>query len=212
MVEVTLEGDQGPMVVYSDEKGQFLLVGDMLDVKSKRNLTRERMDKLTAVKWDTLPLKDAIKVVRGNGQRKLAVFSDPDCPYCKRLAKSLAKVENVTIYTFLMPLDELHPEARKRSAAVWCAHDRGSAWLDLMERGIDPKAPKLDQKPGQPASKPACDTPLDRNLELASRLGVRGTPALFSEDGRAMAGAGSTEQLERFLVPPVSTSATERRP
>lgn len=204
----------GENVAYVDASGRYFLFGHIYDMQEGKDLTaRKPSASATPAKIDfaALPLGDAIVNVQGNGQRKLAVFSDPDCPYCQRLSKALAKVENVTVYTFLMPLDELHPEARNRSAAVWCAKDRSSAWLDLMERGIAPK-PTARQKQGRAAGDAGCDTPLDRNLELASRLGVRGTPALFAEDGRMMAGAGSTEQLELFLVQPVKTTAKEGRP
>lgn len=204
----------GDNVAYVDPSGRYFLFGHIYDMQEGKDLTARKAPAPSApakIDFAALPLADAIVNVQGNGQRKLAVFSDPDCPYCQRLSKALAKVENVTVYTFLMPLDELHPEARKRSAAVWCAKDRSAAWLDLMERGIAPKTTGK-QKQDRSAATAGCDTPLDRNLELASRLGVRGTPALFAEDGRMMAGAGSTEQLERFLVQPVKTTAKENRP
>jgi thiol:disulfide interchange protein DsbC len=186
MMEVTIDGDQGPMVVYADENGQFLLVGDLLDVKSKRNLTRDRMDKLSEVKWDTLPLKDAIKVVRGNGQRKLAVFSDPDCPYCKKAEVEFSKLDNVTIYTFLYPLD-FHKDAARKSRLVWCSKDRSQAWLDLMLKG---KAPE---------GKGDCDNPVDKNLSLGARLRVEGTPAIILANGKRIPGYVPAERLESML-------------
>jgi len=186
LMEITLDGDQGPMVVYADEKGQFLLIGDLLDVKGKRNLTRERMDKLTEVKWDSLPLKDAIKVVRGNGQRKLAVFSDPDCPYCKKAEAEFAKLDNATIYVFLYPLD-FHQDAARKAKLVWCSKDRGQAWLDLMLRGKVPEG-KAD-----------CDNPVSENLVLGARLKVEGTPAMILANGKRVPGYVPVARLEALL-------------
>lgn len=186
LMEVTLDGDQGPMVVYADDKGQFLFIGDMLDIKGKRNLTRERMDKLTEVKWDSLPLKDAIKVVRGNGQRRLAVFSDPDCPYCKKAEAEFAKLDNVTIYIFLYPL-AFHQDAARKAKLVWCSKDRSQAWLDLMLKG------KL------PEGKTDCDNPVDENLALGNRLRVEGTPAMFLGNGKRIPGYVPVARLEALL-------------
>ncbi len=186
MMEVTLDGDQGPMVVYADEKGQYLLVGDLLDVKSQRNLTRERMDKLTEVKWDSLPLKDAVKVVKGNGQRKLAVFSDPDCPYCKKAEAEFAKLDNVTIYTFLYPL-AFHQDAARKSRLVWCSKDRAQAWLDLMLKGKVPEG------------KGDCANPVEANLALGAKLRVEGTPAMFLANGKRIPGYVPAAKLEAML-------------
>lgn len=186
MMEVTINGDQGPMVVYADEKGQFLLVGDLLDVKNKRNLTRERMDKLTEVKWESLPLKDAIKVVRGNGQRKIAVFSDPDCPYCKKAEVEFSKLDNVTIYTFLYPL-AFHKDAARKAKLVWCSKDPSQAWLDLMLKGKVPEG------------KGDCNNPVDENLVLGSKLRVEGTPAMFLPNGKRIPGYVDAGRLEGML-------------
>ena len=186
MMEVTIDGDQGPMVIYADEKGQFLLVGDLLDVKSRRNLTRERMDKLTEVKWDSLPLKDALKVVKGKGQRRLAVFSDPDCPYCKKAEVEFNKLDNVTIYTFLYPL-AFHQDAARKSKLVWCSKDRAQAWLDLMLKGKVPEG-KTD-----------CDNPIDENLALGTRLKVDGTPAMILANGKRVPGYVPAARLEALL-------------
>lgn len=186
IMEVTLDGDQGPMVVYADEKGQYILVGDLLDVKNKRNLTRERMGKLTAVKWSSLPLQDSIRLVRGNGQRKLAVFSDPDCPYCKKAEVEFAKLNNVTVHVFLYPLPT-HPDAERKAKLVWCSKDRGQAWLDLM------------LKNQVPAGKADCDTPVERNLALGTRLRIEGTPAMILANGQRVPGYVPAERLEAML-------------
>ncbi len=185
-MEVVVEGPRGPMVVYADDKGEYLLIGDLLQVKSRRNLTQERVDKLTEVKWDSLPLQQAVKVVRGNGQRKLAVFSDPDCPYCRKAEQEFMKLDNVTIYTFMYPL-EIHPDAPRKSRLVWCSKDRGQAWLDLMLRG------KL------PAGKDDCKNPIDDNIALAARLRIDGTPAMLFPNGKRVPGYAEAARLEGLL-------------
>jgi len=184
--EVVVEIEQRPQIVYADEKGQFLLVGDLLDTKARKNLTMERMDKLTAVKWEDLPLDNAIKVVRGNGKRKLAVFSDPDCPYCKKAEQEFVKLDNVTLYTFLYPL-AMHSDAPRKSRLVWCAKDRSQAWLDLMLKG------KL------PEGKPTCNDPIDENLVLGSKLHIEGTPALILSNGKRIPGFAPAQKLNAML-------------
>lgn len=184
--EVVVETEQGLQILYAEDKGQFLLVGDLLDTKARKNLTRERMDKLTAVKWESLPLDNAIKVVRGNGKRKLAVFSDPDCPYCKKAEQEFVKLDNVTIYTFLYPL-AMHGDAPRKSRLVWCAKDRSQAWLDLMLKG------KL------PEGKPTCKDPVDDNLALGAKLRIEGTPALILANGKRIPGYAPAEKLSAML-------------
>lgn len=186
IMEVVVDGPQGPMVVYADDKGEFLMIGDMLEVKSRRNLTKERMDKLTEVKWESLPLQNAIKVVRGNGKRKLAVFSDPDCPYCKKAEQEFVKLDDVTIYTFAYPLD-MHPDAARKSKLVWCSKDRSKAWLDLMLKG------KL------PEGKADCDNPVDENLALGGKLRIDGTPAMIFPNGKRVPGYVDAGRLEGML-------------
>ncbi len=186
IMEVTLDGAQGPMVVYADDKGDYLLAGDLLDVKGRRNLTKERMDKLTEVKWDSLPLQQAIKVVRGDGKRKLAVFSDPDCPYCKKAEQEFTKLDNVTIYTFPYPLP-MHADAARKSKLVWCSKDRSKAWLDLMLKGTIP------------TGKGDCDNPVDENLALGNRLRIDGTPAMIFPNGKRIPGYVDAARLEGML-------------
>ena len=193
--EVTTEGAQGPSIIYADEKADHVLLGDLVDLNGKRNLTRERMDELTRVKWNDLPFANAVKIVRGDGSRKLAVFSDPDCPYCKKAEQELFKLTNVTIYTFLYPLP-MHGDAPHKSKLVWCSKDRGQAWLDLMLKGK------------QPDNKGTCDTPIDQNLALGAKLAVQGTPAIIFESGKRLPGYAPSDRLEAMLASEGSKAKT----
>ena len=184
--EVITDSPQGPLVIYSDDKGEYVMVGDMLHLSAKRNLTRERMDKLTEVKWDSLPLGNAIKVVKGNGSRKLAVFSDPDCPYCRKAEAEFAKLDDVTIYTFAYPLP-MHQDAGRKSKLVWCSKDRAKAWQDLMLKGT------------VPSGKGDCDNPVDENLALGAKLRVDGTPAMFFPNGKRIPGYVDASRLDTML-------------
>ncbi len=174
---------------YTDEKATYLFVNAMMiDTDKKTNLTEERMSKLTAINFDQLPLNLAFKRVKGNGSRKLAVFSDPDCPYCKRVEGDLAKLENVTIYTFLYPIDSLHPQARDKSKRIWCSADKVKAWDDALLRNVTP------------AASPNCDNPIDKTVELGMKYKVTGTPTLVFADGARVPGAISSEQMEQKLA------------
>jgi len=176
----------GANVAYVDASGQYFLFGHLYDMKAQRDLSAERKDTLARVDFSALPLADAIKDVRGRGSRALAIFSDPDCPHCRRLEAELKGLSDVTIHTFLMPIASLHPQARAKAVAVWCAKDRLGAWQALMIR---------DQPP--PAAD--CAHPVDRNVALAERLGVTGTPTLIATDGRVLPGAASAEQIQAWL-------------
>jgi len=184
LYEVVVENE---FVFYTDDKVNFILNGNLFDGKTQRNLTEAKMRELQKAQFDKLPFDSAIKVVKGNGKRVVAVFSDVDCPFCRRLEDELAKVTDVTIYTFLYPIDSLHPNAAQKSKAVWCSPDRAKAWNDLINKGIEPKNPGT------------CETPLPKILELGARMGIRGTPALFFADGRRVPGLAPAEQLEKFL-------------
>jgi thiol:disulfide interchange protein DsbC len=160
----------------------------VIDTKQRRNLTEERIDKLTAVKFEALPLKDAFTIVRGNGQRKMAVFEDPNCGYCKRFERDLQKVDNVTVYMFLYPI--LGADSTEKSKAIWCAKDRAQAWQDWMVR---------DQP--QPAAAAACDTSaLTRNVELGRSYKITGTPTLVFVDGSRVPGAIDAKEVEKRLA------------
>lgn len=186
MYQAEVDGGRGPTVLYVSENGEHLLMGEVIEVKSRRNLTQERLDSLTAIKWDALPLDQAVKVVRGNGARKLAVFSDPDCPYCKKAEQEFVKLDNVTIYTFMYPL-QMHPDAPRKSKLVWCSKDRGQAWLDLMLKGKTP------------AGKDNCDNPVDENLKLGERLRIDGTPAIILANGKRIPGYVPAGRLDDML-------------
>mgnify|MGYP001356988696 FL=1 len=181
--EVTM----GRNLAYVGSDGRYFLFGHLYDMREQRDLTADRLEAARLIDFASLPLADAITTVRGNGARVLAVFSDPDCPYCRKLEQELAKLDNVTVHTFLYPLAELHPEARQRAIAVWCAQDRAVAWQAMMVNG---KAPP-------PAE---CAHPIDRNIALARKLGVEGTPALFDVRGRHLAGAAPAQRIEAFLA------------
>lgn len=199
------EVQMGRNLAYTDDAARHLLFGSMFDMQERTDLTAARRVELgiqqqqqpehrraaePQVDWNSLPLKDAFVRTIGKGDRKMAIFTDPDCPYCKRLEKELTKLDNVTIYTFLYPIDSLHPEATEKAKALWCAGNdktRSQVWLDFMLTGRMPKAGK------------SCANPVERNVELAGKLGVRGTPTMISSDGRFMPGAGSAAAVDSFL-------------
>ncbi|MBZ4201174.1 MAG: DsbC family protein [Methylotenera sp.] len=176
-------------IVYTDEKMTFLIAeGRLVDPKSKKDLTAERMDELTKIDFAKLPLDQAIKVVKGNGSRKLVVFSDVDCPYCKRLEQNeLSNITDVTVYTFLYPIAQLHPDATAKSKAIWCASNRVKAWDDWIMRN---QLPKNAQN---------CDVPLERVGDLAKSLDITSTPTLIFSDGKRMLGAQPYKEIERAL-------------
>ncbi len=176
----------GTDILYTDAEGNYLIQGNLIDTRARRNLTEERIEKLSAIQFDALPVKDAFTIVRGNGKRKLAVFEDPNCGYCKRFERDLQKVDNVTIHMFLYPI--LGPDSVEKSKKIWCAKDQGKAWLDHMVR---------DQAPTAAAS---CDvTALSRNVDFGRKHKINGTPTLFFVDGSRVPGAISSAQVEKFL-------------
>ena len=177
----------GTDVLYTDAEGNFLLHGNLLDTRNGRNLTEERMDKLLAVDFKTLNLKHAITMVRGNGKRKLAVFEDPNCGYCKRFEKDLQKIDNVTVHLFLIPI--LGEDSVTKSRQIWCAADKAKSWNDWMLRDVAPKG------------KAICNTEaLTANLEFANKHRITGTPTLIFEDGSRVPGAIGAVQLEERLA------------
>jgi len=178
----------GTEIYYSDAQGNYLVQGNIIDIRNRRNLTEERVDKLTAIKFDALPFKDAFTIVRGNGQRKIAVFEDPNCGYCKRFERDLQKVDNVTIHMFLYPI--LGADSAEKSKAIWCAKDKAQAWQDWMVR---------DQ--AAPAAAAMCDTTaLTRNVELGRNFKITGTPTLVFINGNRVPGAIDAKQVEKHLA------------
>lgn len=174
-------------VAYIDASGRYFFVGRLLDMQTQTDLTAARAEQATQVDAGSLPLGDAIKVVKGNGSRKLIVFSDPDCPHCRQLERNLAALTDVTIYTFIYPI--LNPSSSKpKAAAVWCATDPVSAWTNLLATGQTP----VNQRPG-------CQPPTERNVALGERLGITGTPTLISGDGRKSPGAASADRISQWL-------------
>jgi len=176
----------GTDLFYTDAKGNYLIQGELIDTKARRNLTEDRITKLTAVDFAALPLKDAFTIVRGDGKRKLAVFEDPNCGYCKRFERDLQSVDNVTIYLFLYPI--LSPDSVEKSRNIWCAKDRVAAWQDYMVR---------DKTPA-PA---ACDTSaLQRNLAFGKKYKITGTPTLIFTNGARVPGAIGAQDVEKRLA------------
>lgn len=178
----------GDDLIYFDEKLTYFLVGNLIDSATMTNKTEERTAELNAIDVKQLPLKDAIKVVRGKGERVMYVFTDVDCPFCTRLEQTLQTMDNVTVYNFMYPIDSLHPAATNKQKAIWCAKDRMAAWQDAVLRQ------KYD-----PAVKSDCVNPVDATKALGQKLGVRATPSFFLADGRMVAGAIPKEQLESRL-------------
>jgi len=174
-------------IFYTDDKVSAIVVGgQMIDAKSMKNVTDERMKKLTAIRFSDLPLDRAIKQVRGDGKRVLATFEDPNCGYCKRLAKELLKLDNVTVYVFLYPI--LSEDSVRKSKQIWCAADRSKAWNDWM---IDGKAP---------AGREDCDTSaVTKNQEFGRKLNISGTPTMFFGDGERVPGAVPLARIEQKL-------------
>jgi thiol:disulfide interchange protein DsbC len=176
----------GTELLYTDAEGNFLIQGNLIDTKLQRNLTEERLEKLMAIDFSALPVKDAFTIVRGNGKRKVAVFEDPNCGYCKRFERDLQKVDNVTVYMFLYPI--LGPDSTEKSRNAWCAKDKARTWQDFMVR---------DQ--ALPAA--SCDTSaLTRNLEFGKKYKITGTPTLVFADGTRVPGAIGATQVEKLLA------------
>jgi thiol:disulfide interchange protein DsbC len=181
----------GDSIVYTDEKVSFLLVGSLIDAKTRENVTDARKEKFAQVKFDELPLDAAIKIVRGSGKNVFAVFSDPNCPFCKRFERDLATLQDVTIYTFLYPV--LDPgnggDSTRKSKAIWCSKDRAKAWLDLMQKNVSP------------IMAGNCDTTvLQRNLDLGQKLAINGTPTSFAVNGQRVVGARFAELRKAIEV------------
>ena len=178
----------GSELIYTDESGNYVIQGHIIDTKTRTDITEARIAKLTQVDFASLPLKDAILIKQGTGTRKLVIFGDPNCGYCKRLERDLQAVKDVSIYTFLFPI--LGPDSNVKAKDIWCAKEPGKAWRDWMVNGVAP-AKSIGK----------CDTAaLDRNLALGNRHRVQGTPAVVYEDGSRSPGALPAEQIEARMA------------
>lgn len=178
----------GTEILYSDEKGEYIIDGALIETRSRTNLTEQRIEKLTAIDFARLPIKDAITIRQGNGARKLAVFVDPNCGYCKHFERDLSSLKDVTIYNFLIPI--LGPDSNAKSRDIWCAKDPAKAWRAWMIEGR--AAPTASDK---------CDSgAIDRNMAFRARHKINGTPAVVFEDGTRRPGAMPLEAVERALV------------
>jgi thiol:disulfide interchange protein DsbC len=175
----------GDAIFYTDEKVSFIFKGDLIDARSQKNLTEERQQKLSAIKFEDLPLDIAIKQVRGNGKRVVAIFSDPFCPYCRSLDRALMREDDITIYTFLYPI--LRAESPDKARTIWCAPDRAKAYYDFMLGGKEPT----------PAA--SCSAPVEKWLALGQKIGVRATPTSFTTSGQRIMGA-RPEELVRLIA------------
>jgi thiol:disulfide interchange protein DsbC len=193
LYEIIVGGD----IYYTDETGGFIISGPLIDLKTKTNVTELRMRQVNAVKWSELPLDDAIKITRGNGSRKIAIFEDPNCGYCKRFERDLLGVTDITVYVFLYPI--LAADSIEKSKAVWCNVDKGRAWLDHMTKDV------------QISGDTKCVTPIDKNLALGRSKRVAGTPTIIFENGERVPGAMTLADFEKKLAesknPPKTASA-----
>lgn len=182
LYEVRVNGTE---IYYTDAEANFLVQGSLIDTKQRRNLTEERVDKLTAINFEALPFKDAFTIVRGNGKRRLAVFQDPNCGYCKRFERDVQKLNHVTIHMFLYPI--LSADSNEKSKNIWCAKDRVKAWQDWMVRDQTPAAANCDA------------SAIARNIDIGRKFKITGTPTLVFVDGSRVPGAISVAEVEKHL-------------
>lgn len=173
-------------IFYTDEKGDFLIQGSLIDTKAQQDLTEQRVEKLTAIAFKDLPLKDAFTLVRGNGKRKMAVFEDPNCSYCKRFERDLVKVDNVTVHVFLYPI--LSADSGEKSRNIWCAKDKAKTYLDWMTKDITPPTAQCDA------------AAVARNFEFGKKARITGTPTIFFADGSRVPGAIGADRVEKLLA------------
>lgn len=175
-------------LLYTDEEVNYVLSGSLIDAASRRNLSEERLGRLRAISFDQLPLGSAIRIVKGNGSRKLAIFEDPDCPFCRRLEQELVHVDNVTMYVLLYPLEQLHPGATAKSIRIWCAQDRAKAWTDAVLGRANLNAPA------------DCKHPIEPLKKFAEGHRIFATPTMVFENGTRVAGAIPAADIEKKLA------------
>jgi len=182
LFEVTI----GSEVFYTDENASFLVLGSIVDLKTKENVTELRMRQLNKVDFAQLPFDSAIKIVRGNGSRKVAIFEDPNCGYCKRFERDLAGVNDITVYVFLYPI--LSEGSVVKSKAIWCSPDKGKAWMDVMVRDMAVSGDST------------CANPIDKNLAFGQGKRIQGTPTIIFEDGERVPGVMVMADFEKKLA------------
>ncbi len=203
LYEVQFTTANGAQIVYSDPNGNYIIQtdgnssGQIIDLKSGRNLTEEKLVKLNSVAFDKLPFDEAVKVQRGNGKRTIAMFSDPYCPYCRRFEKSLQDMGDVTVYVFMYPV--IRPDRADDSRAIWCSADRSKAWVDLA----------LNSK--LPTASPTCDNPVDKTLELGRKLRVQSTPTIILQNGERISGALGPSELRAAIDRAAASAPAAKR-
>ena len=185
LFEVRIATPRGTSILYTDEAARYFVHGEVFDAKTESNLTEARLSKLNAVRFDDLPFAQSFKIVHGKGTRQLAYFSDPRCPYCKRLDQELAQIDDITVHVFLIPI--IAPDSEALSKAIWCSPDRAKAWLDLMLKGVTPTA------------RASCDAPLDKNIAISRKYRINSTPTLIFADGQRVAGWMTADKLSKML-------------
>jgi len=179
LYEVVVNGE----IFYTNDKADFIVAGNLIDLKTKENVTDARLRQVNAIKWDSIPFDQAIKIVRGNGSRKIAIFEDPNCGYCKRLERDLQGVTDVTVYVLLYPI--LSPDSVTQSKAIWCSADRGKTWIDHMVRDTAVSGDST------------CATPVDKILALGQAKRIHGTPTIVFENGERIPGAIPISEIEK---------------
>ncbi len=182
-----IEIKAGSNVFYTDAAGDYLFEGNLIETRTQRNLTEERLDEINRADVATLPAKDAIVWKSGTGKRRLIVFADPNCGYCKQLEREMQKLKDVTVQTYMIGI--LGDDSRAKVDNIWCSRDRTQAWLDWMLQGATP-----------PRAMGLCGSPGSRNQALAQKLRVNGTPAVFFEDGSRLPGAANAATLEQRMA------------
>lgn len=191
LYEVAVQGNEGYRVFYTDALGQIMLIGTLIETRTDRNLTEERLRKLSAIDWNQLPFQWAVTTRRGDGRRQIAIFSDPNCPFCQKFEKDLAALDNITVHIFMWPV--IKEESVRQTKSVWCSKDRAKAWNDFMLKGVEPIAPT------------DCENPIEELVALGRRLGATSTPTWFLPNGEKYAGALPMSEVVPLL------DATARR-
>jgi thiol:disulfide interchange protein DsbC len=197
LFEVRVRTANGPQILYTDATGTHLIDGSIYHIASGRDLTEERLRKLTAIRFEALPLDQAVKIQRGNGRRTLVMFSDPYCPYCQQFELTLQKIDDIVVYVFMYPV--IRPQNADHSKAVWCSPDRAKAWLELA----------IQHK--RPAAAADCDNPVEKNLELGRSLRVTSTPTLILPTGERIAGGLPLADLQDLLDQAAAARTSKKR-